>query len=329
MCKNSSLLGTKILSLSIACITLSLTAKLINLYDKKVKKKKHSLHYEQLRDTWSAKHKEMQETVVEKHGKILTDILPKHHILGGMMLAATPFISAMPAAVSTVQVEHHSPQENNDLGMLIASLYQKLPDSVQPLDTNQETEISKILTENFGIPVAAELHGVRLNTTYGIIGQEQHLRRYPGDDTSQHVDTPEDHALFAPEGTAPGLGAWGYFADSKETMTYQEKEREKWYIAVQTFLSPGWDQHAGEYGIFFKYRKLLVVNPENGHAVVADIADAGPAPWTGKQLGGSPEVMHYLERVDGSARGGVLYFFVDDPRDTIPLGPIQIMDKKL
>jgi hypothetical protein len=58
--------------------------------------------------------------------------------------------------------------------------------------------------------------------------------------------------------------------------------------------------------------------------MIVDIADAGPAPWTGKHLGGSPEVMQYLERKDGGARGAVLYFFVNDPEDKIPLGPIDI-----
>jgi hypothetical protein len=68
---------------------------------------------------------------------------------------------------------------------------------------------------------------------------------------------------------------------------------------------------------------MLVVNPHNGRAIVVVIGDAGPAEWTGKHLGGSPEVMKYLERVDGRARGPVLYFFIDDPEDRVPLGPVE------
>jgi hypothetical protein len=68
---------------------------------------------------------------------------------------------------------------------------------------------------------------------------------------------------------------------------------------------------------------MLVVNPNNGRAVVVVIGDAGPAVWTKKQLGGSPEVMKYLQRVDGAQKGGVLYFFIDDPKDVVPLGPID------
>ena len=68
---------------------------------------------------------------------------------------------------------------------------------------------------------------------------------------------------------------------------------------------------------------MIVVNPDNGKAVVAAIGDAGPAPYTGKHLGGSPEVMSHLERQDGAAKGPVLYFFINDKENKIPLGPVN------
>jgi hypothetical protein len=65
-----------------------------------------------------------------------------------------------------------------------------------------------------------------------------------------------------------------------------------------------------------------VINPANGKTVVADIADAGPAKFTGKHFGASPEVMAYLEMKDGAQRGPALLFFVDDKDNKIPLGPV-------
>src|SRR3989338_11518935 len=118
---------------------------------------------------------------------------------------------------------------------------------------------------------------------------------------------------------APGRGAWVYFVDSAETLTSADKQSEKYYIAAQTFLAPGWLERTHKLYDFFKYRKMIVVNPDNGKAIVVVIGDAGPAEFTGKHLGGSPEVMNYLERVDGAGRGPVLYFFIDDPNDKIPL----------
>lgn len=119
---------------------------------------------------------------------------------------------------------------------------------------------------------------------------------------------------------APGLGAWGYIDD---------KLKEKYYIAVQTFLSKDFNSRLAEYRDFYKYRKMLVVNPNNGRTIIADIADAGPGEFTGKHLGGSPEVMYYLERFDGGQKGSVLYFFIDDPDDKIPLGPVKATGKNL
>ncbi|MBI4097102.1 MAG: hypothetical protein HY428_01675 [Candidatus Levybacteria bacterium] len=139
-----------------------------------------------------------------------------------------------------------------------------------------------------------------------------------------HFATQEDAEKYYSSGMATGLGAWGYFASSKDAMTEKDVLREKYYIAVQTFLAPGFQENVSDRYNFFKYRKMLVVNPQNGKAIVCIIGDAGPAEWTGKSLGGSPEVMKYLERVDGKARGSVLYYFVDDPSDTIPLGPVEV-----
>jgi hypothetical protein len=69
---------------------------------------------------------------------------------------------------------------------------------------------------------------------------------------------------------------------------------------------------------------MLLVNTQTGQAIVTVIGDAGPAQWTGKHLGGSPEVMNYLGYSGGMRKGAVLYFFIDDPDNKIPLGPINL-----
>lgn len=189
-----------------------------------------------------------------------------------------------------------------------------VPQDVRELTGTEEDRLAQKLSEDFGIPVKVGINGVRLNRTYGLIGQEQHLARFPGDTIYNH-----DLQSF---GMAPGLGAWGYFASSEAQVNDGDKLKEKYYIAVPTFLAPGFDRHVAEYRDFFKYRKMIVVNPQNGKAIIADIADSGPAVWTGKHLGGSPEVMAYLERVD---RTPVVYFFVDDPDNKVPLGPIKLL----
>lgn len=172
-----------------------------------------------------------------------------------------------------------------------------------------------------GLPVKAILDGHGLPRNYGRIGTEQHLRRYPSDNLSVHLkDTDHEYAWA---GMAPKLGAWSYFVGEEGRIDEKAIEREKYYLAVQTFLIPGWDRHWYEWKEWWKFRKMLVYNPETGKAVVAVVGDAGPATYTGKIFGGSPEVMDGLDLGRGQeAARGVIILLLDDPADKIPLGPV-------
>lgn len=278
-------------------------------------------HYEYLRKKWIGKHKDLSDNLLQKHGDSLRHITLGS--LGGLVLATTPglpiLIDIQPVSdnVTITKVE--------DKNMLLASeLKGYLPEQVRKLTATEEESIGHILTDHLGVKVRSEVEGIRLNRSYGLIGGEQHLYRYPGDNLIKHAENASDWAMYGPAGIAPGLGAWGYFAPSQRTFDEKDKERERYYVAVQTFLSPGFAENVAKYRDFFKYRKMLVVNPKTGQSVVTVIGDAGPAHWTGKHLGGSPEVMHYLGLAQGVRKGPVLYFFVDDPEDKISLGPIEV-----
>lgn len=290
-------------------------------------KEKKNLHYEHLRKKWAKHHKNLQKEIFEKHKdsfEWLSNNSKQFAVgsLAGIFLLTNPIVPKIPTAFSSESAQLSKTVDKRVF--LVYDLKNVLPSEVRPLTPQEETNVSEILTRTYGFKVAPELEGKRLNTSYGLIGQEQHLARYPGDNMFTHFETAEDAQKYWKYGMAPGLGAWRYFADSSGTMTQKDIDREKYYIAVQTFLAPGFNQNVREYINFFKYRKMLVVNPQNAKAMVVVVSDAGPAKWTGKSLGGSPEVMTYLERYDGSQRGPVLYFFIDDPNDTIPLGPISI-----
>jgi hypothetical protein len=288
---------------------------------------KGNSQYKVLVEKWTNRHKNLQSELFNKHQdafKWLVDNSKQLAVgsLASIFLLASPAAAKIPNAISSASAQVS--QTIDRKVFLVYDLKNVLPTDVRPLTADEEKNVSEVLTRDFNIPVSAELDGKRLNTTYGLIGQEQHLPRYPGDNIFNHFDNQNDSNKYWSYGITPGLGAWGYFTDSSGALTQTDIDREKYYIAVQTFLAPGFDTNTKEYTDFFRYRKMLVVNPQNGKAIVADIADAGPSPWTGKQLGGSPEVMNYLERVDGAQRGPVLYFFIDDPNDTIPLGPVNL-----
>jgi hypothetical protein len=191
-----------------------------------------------------------------------------------------------------------------------------LPQKIAPLSSDQELKISGIIKKVLGINAYSELEGNKLNHSYGLIGAEQHLPRFPGDSVEQHDE-------YQRSGITPGLGAWGYFANSKSNLTYDLIEKEKYYVAVQTLYLQDWNTNFEYLRDWYKHRKVIVINPVNGKAVVAVIADAGPAEWTGKHFGGSPEVMAQLKLNVGMQKGPVVLYFVDDPEDKVSLGPIN------
>lgn len=179
---------------------------------------------------------------------------------------------------------------------------------------NEEKVIGQIITRATGVPAVANLEGEHLNTVYGYTGYEQHLKRFPGDTLAQHDE-------FREAGVAPGLGAWGYFNEGGK-LTDDAIAREKYYVAVQTLYLPDWNTRFQYLRDWYKWRKVIMVNAENGNAVVAVIGDAGPASWTGKHFGGSPEVMNALGGPK-YRKGRVLVYFVDDPENKMPLGPVE------
>lgn len=281
--------------------------------------------YHHLKNKWTSKHQQLQNKLWEKHGDSLKSLAVGS--MGGMMLLSTPFGMLLPAAPQVASAQNLT--QGFDRNVFLASQLKKVvPEDVRSLSSQEEQEISRILNESFGFKVTPEVNGIKLNRSYGLMGGEQHLYRFPGDNVYKHADTTAEWAMFGDAGIAPGLGAWGYFAPSEKDFTEKDKLREKYYIAVQTFLVPGYVENVAKYRDFFKYRKMLVVNPKTGQAVVVVIGDSGPSEYTGKHLGGSPEVMHSLGIATGPRKGAVLYFFIDEHQDQVPLGPISVREKQ-
>ena len=242
-------------------------------------------------------------------------------LTGTLLLSPPTGASSLPTPADIV----HSLSETGDKDVnaipqkeFIESLKNLLPKEVRPLARDEEKRLEMVVKNILNVNAKATLEGEHLNTIYGYIGAEQHLKRYPG-------DILESHGPYYKEGIAPGLGAWGYFAKSRADLNQDLIETEKWYSVVQTLYLPDWNSRQPYLRDWYKYRKLLIVNTVNGNAVITALADSGPAAWTGKHFGGSPEVMEYL----GGSRykkGPVLVFFVDDPENKIKLGPVDYND---
>jgi len=199
---------------------------------------------------------------------------------------------------------------------ILGNIQEIIPHQPAKLTSVQATSIEKLISENTNIHVRASLEGQSLNHQVGYIGFEQHLKRYPGDSLSEH-----DEIIEA--GMAPGLGAFGYFVKDSQDFSTKTYLQEKYYCVVQTLYLQNWNADYRQLKDWYAFRKMLVMNPVNGNAVVCVIGDAGPADWTGKQFGGSPETMELLDLNKGPRKGLVLMLFIDDPENKVPLGPIN------
>ena len=280
----------------------------------------------EVRQSFSEKFPEVNRFLTEKGidlGKIRehsAKIIGAGALTGTLLFAPPGNIKSLPPLSEIISsIKSLTEDTGSDLPQkfLIDLLKGILPERARPLTQGEEKKLEQVFEKVIGVKTKADLEGEHLNTTYGYIGAEQHLARYPGDNIYNHPKIPSGD-----EGIAPGLGAWGYFSQSRENLTKSLEETEKWYAVVQTLYLPDWNKRAKYLREWYKYRKVLVVNTDNGNAVVAAIADSGPAAWTGKQFGGSPEVMEYL----GGPRykkGPVVIFFVDDPENEVPLGPVD------
>ncbi|MBI4058910.1 hypothetical protein HY404_01575 [Candidatus Microgenomates bacterium] len=288
-----------------------------------------------LRDRLKLKHLAEQRQLAQKHPHALKFLADKAISLGKIrdhsarMLAAGALAGTL--SLSSPSARNLTPQlpppvfeklisegvvlPEDPQQFLQDQLAKILPDKIQPLDRETEKSIGLLLERLTGIRARATLEGEHLNTTYGKIGAEQHLRRFPGDTLNQHSEP-------LSEGMAPGRGAWGYFSYSKPQLTPDLVEKEKWYAVVQTLYLSDWQKRLPYLREWYKYRKVMIVNTDNGRAVVAAIADSGPAAWTGKHFGGSPEVMNELGGLRYK-KGPVILFFVDDPENQVPLGPVD------
>lgn len=244
-------------------------------------------------------------------------------LLAGAALASSMFLGAghqdtkpLLARTAEERIKFGLASSDEVKKLLAEKINSLLPGDIGKITGDSSDKIRQLLKEVLGLVALPNLEGKELNYAYGWMGYEQHLQRYPGDTLGEH-----DEELQA--GIAPGLGAWGYFSPSKDQFDNDKYLMEKYYVAVQTLYLPDWYQNTKELSTWYKHRKVIVINPIDGTACVAVVGDAGPANWTGKQFGGSPELMKELNLHLGPRKGKVLLLFVDDANNEVPLGPID------
>jgi hypothetical protein len=169
-------------------------------------KKTKNLSAEEIRQKLKVKHLEVKKklsTTYPKVDKFFKDksldpgkirqhsakILSAGMIAGSLLLSSGAAHKALPAPhefIDKLKDGDPSAKAKSSAALLIDTLRSVLPERPRPLTRDEEKLLEQVFTNVVGIPAKATLEGEHLNTTYGYIGAEQHLRRYPGDTLRNH-----------------------------------------------------------------------------------------------------------------------------------------------
>lgn len=277
----------------------------------RLEKRSHSLRKRVLQSPSAKKYFSKSYLLAQNLRDKSSRILASAGLVGAILTMPAQSTISSPITVS-------APAENTLSAhqKVLGVLHETLPHQPGKLKGDALSQVESLISENTKIPVKGVLDDQSLNHNVGYVGFEQHLKRYPGDALSQHDEIQE-------AGMAPGLGAFGYFAKDSQNFTTKDYLREKYYCVVQTLYLENWNKDYRQLKDWYAFRKMMIINPVNGQAVICAIGDAGPAEWTGKQFGASPETMQYLDLNKGPRKGLVLMLFVDDPDNKVPLGPVN------
>jgi hypothetical protein len=286
-------------------------------------------YFDLVRDRFHLRHNKASKWLEKNKTQVHQFRESSQQLLGAAALASSLTLS-QPVDLQVAKEIQAIEGEKNDtvLAEVTEAEYQAIIEKLQSvvqqapghLDEQEQLYLEQQLADMLGFEVTAELDGHQLNHSIGIMGGEQHLPRFPG-------DTIDQHDAFQEAGITVNRGAFGWFTESG-VLTEKAIQQEKYYFAVQTLYLPDWNTNYQELKPWYKFRKMIVINPVDQIAVVGVVGDAGPAQWVNKQFGGSPEVIREGKIWSKEARGRVLLLFVDDPEDKVPLGVIHLEDLK-
>lgn len=183
------------------------------------------------------------------------------------------------------------------------------------LEEESELYLEQQLSDIFGFDVSATLEGQKLLFSTGIMKALPHLKRYP-------TDILENHTNYHEAGINRNRSAFGWFSGNAEPDQITVSQ-EKYYISVPLYFQSDWSSQHTQLKQWYKFRKVIVINPAERIAVVGVVGDIGPTTYTRYQFGGSPELIHEGKIWSPKAAGKVLVLFLHDAENTIPAGPIQ------
>lgn len=230
------------------------------------------------------------------------------------------FVDHYPATVDDQVDSRISKLSSSSIGTITSlekqAIFEKLTQAAleppQQLSGTNALYLEQQLSDLLGITLSTELDGYRLPHNVGVMLSSSHLERVPSDKL-------EKHEAYLEAGIDKGRSQFGWFLPKPDEQD-DNFIFEKYFVGAQLQYLEEWQSNRKTLKEWYKYRKVLVVNPFNLRATVASIARVGPTERLQHQFLGSPEVIRETMIWSPKAQGKVLMFFVDDPDNEVELG---------
>jgi len=168
------------------------------------------------------------------------------------------------------------------------------------------------LGDMLGLTVTAELDGYRLPYTVAHAQALPHFPTHPNDQLSAHQ--PKEAGLSSTRST------FGWLSDK----THQY---EKFGVALPLHKLPDWPKRRLDYVQWFKYRKVILINPTQQTAAVGVVTQIGPAYVQRFQVGLSPELIRLTKAWHPDSKGKMVIFLLDDSAGSVKLGQINLASR--
>lgn len=196
------------------------------------------------------------------------------------------------------------------------TIMSKLQDTAQlhagNLDHDLELYLEQQLADLFGFEITTEMNGNRLPATIGVIESLPHRKRTP-------TDTPLKHERVHEAGFSEQRSFFGWQQPGNFTTT-PSITAEEYGIALPIIDQLGTAQST--VAQWYKRTKLLVLNPFEYRAVVAQVCDSYQPLNPKYQFAGTPELIRDGRCWSPRTNGRVLVFFLPDESNQLSLGPV-------
>lgn len=172
------------------------------------------------------------------------------------------------------------------------------------------------LSDIFGFDVSSELENHKLPYIMGTLEALPHYRRFPID----HLD---QHKSYLEAGMSKTRGGFDWMLEEGK-LSSRAIIREKYGVSLPLANLKEWQVDHNELNKWYRFRKLLIINPFDLRAVVATIIDGGFISNLKYQFGATPEVIREGNIWSPGSSGKVLMFFINDKDDKVEHGPITL-----